>query len=754
MTTETLLPPPWRVPVSTPQVIRPRDARDFQALTGEALDHPERTNDILRIFFQQMEELIGYCLETQDKAATHILHAAAETLSMFREALEQGTDAHRATISKHSETIDLITSTAVECISSIFAASHREAELQAPPAKRTTSLQDQLLASIQQRNDEDALDYIAQGAPIHVLSQEDKDRLAALAMLRAKDASLAALIRGGCHIFNPSGLSPMLLDAVSSNLIESVKALIERHANLHTTDAQKNTALHRAFLLGNPAMVRVLLRCVDPQSTNVWKQTALQSLLNTHPDALPYRNIDDAHIPAFLETLFKQDLPEARTPAREMLFTITGGKVPPVPLDIVEMAFLLNHPDLNAALWKDIGTHSFLTACAHLEQRYHRDSVLQFMMMPFNIDPFHFGMGGESAPVPPLGTQNPPLKTFLKLFDNLNFYNPSAPHYVDASAWWRDSTTNREVLPREKAIKQLRGQLKTGIKNISNRVRFAGVPVVNTGQWFDRIDLLLKHILITLEKKNDPATTLSTLKELRSSFQHCATAYTTAAVNLYERLCFNIDPTQRDIAFLRALATHRRRCFDEALNLVHDREIHHGHKALIVLGPELGIQGHKEEAQYQDPGYRGDCRPAAVREAFYARYTPYSILDWLLQALKANTDSIRDPYIDLHKHFMPSNWQQDRYGPVLDQLQHLEEERDLTKRKTAIDELLAKHDIVMGYRQPQPRSQDLALARKAVEEDRFNEYLGAAVFDEQGKFRPQAAVYLLSCMHTIRSRLL
>lgn len=749
-------------------------------LVMEALDHPERCETIVGIIFQKMNGLIDDCRRTPDRTAAKLLTRTARCLANIHQAMTEGSNDQKALIQKHEEKIQEMVQRALECATSIPKPAHGRASSaltspggQEPTAAQVTttiSAEEQLLADgLDRRDDTAVLSAVAQGAPITSLSQSEKDRLAALALSRLQDRALAALIRAGCCIFNPAGQSPMLLDVVSGNLTLSAKALIDRHANLHTTDVHGNTALHRAFLLGNPEMVTLLISRIDPQSLNAFHQTPLSSLLWVRPENTPYLQIPDANVPSFVETLFKRNLEELPgkgifdTPARAIALKSSGGKIPPTSFDIVEMAFLLHIPELDAALFAEMDTTTFTTACANLEGRYPRESVVRFLTSPFAVNPFHYQMGGESAPVPPLGAKNPPLSSLLTLFDRLNFHNPAAPHYVDAVAWWKSISPGHQVLPKDEAIKQIRQGIKAGVDTIANRIHFAAVPPVEPEKWFARIELLLKHIIIKLEEKNNPPTTLSTIKELRAGFQFCATAYTNTVVNCYERLCFNVDPSQKDVAFLRSLANYRRQCFDEALNLVHDREIHHAHKALVVLGPELGLPGHEEEARYIDAGFQGDGNPDAVRKVFLARYTPSSIVDWLLQALKANTDSIRNPFIDLQKHFMLSNWQQEKYGPVHEQLKKLRLERDASKRTAAVEELLRANDIVMSVRSTpaqKPRLPDLLEAQRhlmqahqAVEEDRSSEYLANVVFHEDGSPRLQAVIHLLSCMGVIQSRL-
>ncbi len=755
---------PSKLREDTPEHVILRD------LMNEALTHPERCDEIIGIFFQQMNGLIDTCSKSKDGDLAKTLKVAAQCLSTIHDAFADGDVAQKALIQKHEEQIGSVTQTALECITSIPKKKRArpssppphtpeadkslppppEKKMAVPPPKEMPAAHEpsseQLVAAALQRHDDDALlSCIEAGASMKLFSSGDKDRLAAYAATTLNDAALAALIRGGCQIYNPEGQSPILLDAVSSSLVLSVRALIERHANLHTTDAQGNTALHRAFLLGNPEMVRLLTKLVDPQAMNRFRQTPLQAILDVRPENIDYLQLPESRLPSFFESLFTrkpEELPGGavfKTPARETVFKICGGKIPPIPFDIVEMAFLANNPDLNAALFHEMDTNTFLAACARLENLYPQESVNLFMVSPYAINPYHFQMGGASAPVRPLGAKNPRLETFLKLFDNLNFANPTAPHYVDATAWWKECTSGREVLPCHEAIAHIRQDLENGLGRIIRKERYAAVPSFQPEKWFARMELLLKNVILCLEEKKNPATTLNTLKELRGCFQHCATALTTTAINLYERLCFNIDPSQPHLAFLRPLANHRRQCFDDAVNMVLDGEIHHGHHALVVLGPELGLIGHEEAAAYVDPGFQGDIQPEAIKKDFFARYTSSSIIEWLTQALRTNTDNIRDPYIDLHRHFMNPQWNHQRYAPILEQLAVLEK----GKNTATIDALLEKSEIVKISKDQPPR--------EAIEQDRFSDYLAHFVFDDMGKFRPQAAVHLLSCMGVIQS---
>ena len=88
---------------------------------------------------------------------------------------------------------------------------------------------------------------------------------------------------------------------------------------------------------------------------------------------------------------------------------------------------------------------------------------------------------------------------------------------------------------------------------------------------------------------------------------------------------------------------------------------------------------------------------------------------------------------------MNPQWNHQRYAPILEQLAVLEK----GKNTATIDALLEKSEIVKISKDQPPR--------EAIEQDRFSDYLAHFVFDDMGKFRPQAAVHLLSCMGVIQS---
>ena len=735
-----------------PIPFNPQDGVVFPALVDEAFSHPERSEIILRTFCECMEKLIALFSKSPDAALGKRLELSAECLTTLHLGFAQGTERHRSAIRNFEGRIDAVSAAAAGCFSAVPQAVEEQPPLkkvkqEEPPKPLDTNLSE----SLKRRDDDAALLLIATGASVQLLSPEDKNRLAEKAFANLNDQALAALIRGGCIIYDGSGQSPLLLQAISSNLIESVKALIACHANLHTTDGQKNTALHRAFLLGNPDMVELLFPHIDPQAVNAFGQTPLSALFNIHPDNLDYVQVVDQYVPIFLKTLFGK-LPEElpgktfqESEAVQMAMKISGGKLPRCPIDIVEMAFLIQDKHLLYALFSQIDTETFLSACSALEQKYPQASVALFATSCFALNPYHLQLGAQSAPIGPLKGKNPNLDAFLGLFDQLNFYHPEAAHYVDAVQWLQSTSRVHDSLSQEKAIKHLRGDLKSGLERTIHRVRYAGVPAYEPEKWFAHIELLLKHVINVLEEKKDPATTLNALKELRASFQPCATAVTTTAVNLYERLCFNIDTTNPRVSFFRSLANFRRLQFDDAVNHIHGGEIHRGHKALVVLGKELGLPGHEQACFYDDPGYHGDGNPYAVQQEFFARYIPHSIVDWFFEVYKANTDNIRNVYIDLHKACCKPDWKKERYAPIFEQLTALEQEKDEVRRNAAIEALLEKNDILKAGKGQPPR--------EAVMNDLFGDYLANFVFDEKGGPRVQSILYLFSNLGVINSRL-
>lgn len=599
------------------------------------------------------------------------------------------------------------------------------------------------------KNEEDntLLGCIEKKLSLERFSLSEKNELAKKALETSNDTVLAALIRGGCTIYNDQGASPLLLDAVSHNLIESVKALIEKHANLFTVDEQKNNALHRAFFAGNPEIAKLLMQYIDPQSGNRFSQTPLMALLKPHEENRTY--IQQEKIPAFLEALFKRSPEEipgrvGQSLATKVFSTITGGTLPPFPVDIVEMAYLANNKDLDAALLQSLDLSTFLTACETLEKRYPRESVSKCMASWYAIDPEHFQIGGESVPVPPLGAKNPPLTSLIDLLKGLNF-NDSKDNVVQ---WAKAYTPNGKSPPNtaKEAVEVLEKIIQEGVRRISEKIPYGGVPPTEPQRtaWFQRMELLLKHIIIALDEKKDPSLTLSALKQLVAGFNHCATGLNTAAINVFEQLYAKIDSTDKHLAFMRALAQFRRQQFDIAAGYVHDSEIHVTQKALVTLGPELGLPGHEEVARYVDLG-AGDEKAKKVKDIFLDMYTPQSILtEWLFPGVISNIHNLSSLYVDLQDCLRDPHFDKAHYDSIVNQLSSLEKEPDEQKRKKEIETLLTANDIFKLTDDQDPRV--------AIQADQRAMYRATVVYDPVYLPRPRAALHLLTCLGILKPK--
>lgn len=617
----------------------------------------------------------------------------------------------------------------------------------------TPSLLQPIVTVASERHDLETLLALAErGACLKNLSREELQQLAEKAIAGFNDKALARLVTDGCPLHDGHGQAKLLLDAVSSNLIEGVRAMLERHVNVHSTDEGGNGALHRAFFLGNIEMVRLLQRHVDPRLKNKQGHTPLQALLAAKEHNAEILQIGEADYTPFLQNVLErpsdafQGVFFASEALNGHLKRLGGSFLTPPPGDIVEIAFLINDKPLITALFTEIPRDQFHESCQQLLARYPLEAVQQFALSHWQLDERHFATGCRHfeppAEDPPT---NPPLSDLLSLFDRINFTRPGQRAHTSPIDYLKSAReTDPGVTTAAEAAALLRKDLETFIGRLTDEKHFFGTPVEGKPgfiEFFAQLKRMVKHIMAALVQKNDPEETQRVLHEFISASPLCGGRYQETILREYLKVCFGRKDERPEDAIFKSLAEFRFDLFEAIVAAIPGNDAHDFLDAKHNLGARFGIPGFQQVAAFNDPYSRIHRHDKRIEEEFRERYTPHAIVSSLVQSIGQSSE-LRDHYLNLQRIHGAAQWKQQHYGPLLEAVPRIQATADPEEREA----LTMSVYEYLGLRKMPGKS-----LREAILEDQKNDYLLEGVYNDEGRLRPQAVEFLLNRLGVFHS---
>jgi hypothetical protein len=450
---------------------------------------------------------------------------------------------------------------------------------------------------------------------------------------KGNDTCLATLIRGGfdCTFDYGEPFIPFPFTCLKQGMSESIKAMIEKKVPLSfMKDKEGNTLLHYAFLLGNVALIKALLKIMNPTLKNEQAQTPLACLLDPKGNISQYLQIPDDKMEAFLQDIFSlkhcNRLEEFRTalqkvPKKDCLLKFND----------IELAFLLGSDELTSILFRHITRNRFETGCAELGKTYLKAAAECFFLSAFSFSEKHFKTGCEMVPLSKKIDKAHP-EDLLEMAKELGTFSRSE-----------------------------RNELRIFLDNVRNRTRISATPEEPElrEELYKTIETNIKAIVFALRQKKDPQLTSYTLKEFIDGAEYCGGRYFAVAWQQALHVCCGAKINPRS-NLERSLAQFRYLCLEDAVRILNDNNnnVHIYNRAVHDLGESLGIPRCPETKAFKDSfcleGYNID----EILKLFNRTYTPNTVIfEWILPLLKSKTDeTFSSDYIELQKSVVPKDW--------------------------------------------------------------------------------------------------
>lgn len=568
---------------------------------------------------------------------------------------------------------------------------------------------------------------------LHNIGPDYIKHLAQEACVRSDDEALSRFVEEQ-EIVNQD--SDLFLRAVENGLVASVKKFIEKgNINPESFDEEKNTALHKAFLIGNKDLVRFLLQHCNPSAENKHSQTPLKALLDPKGINEETLQIAASQVSEFLEEVLGSDEIDSKHLSDATISRLTDGKLSsPLSCDPVVLCFLLQAPLMKLS---DVMRREEIEASiSSLKKNYPAWNIERFFLSSFSLYNSHLKTGCEQVSIPPQVPGDTELEAMVSLFNDLPWNELDVSRLYEAVLEKKVPLEHRGI---EKEV--LRKELDTFLRKVQSKEVFTGTPSGGAAleEFYAQIKLAVRHSASKLLQEKKIEITLSFMKEILTASKYCGGRYFQTAVNQYLRICQGREETPRGI-FERLLAEYRRICFEGVVGDLYHGYVHALTQATKDLGKELGIPGAHITFDdiYVEKGYNQE----AVRKSFFKAYTPAAILfDHLIPTLE-HSDEAKTAYIDLQKEAMPPSWNGEKYGKIYAELKKLPRNLGEEEKVKAENVILEQYDIVRAPQQT---------ANQAIEEDRRDDFLGTFVYDQEGKLTIQGMVFLLERLGIITS---
>jgi hypothetical protein len=545
--------------------------------------------------------------------------------------------------------------------------------------------------------------------------------------------------------------------ACQNELVDVVKALLEKGVSLFHTNKNKQTALHVASEVLHGELVMLLM--------SKGADLSLRDAKGILPLNAPYELFEDdsVEVGEFYQVIFLE------FPAVQQFLQVhdrTGleayllGNIEDLleemgPKLFFELAVMLQYEPLAKALVTHISKDEFVQIVAELSKKYTRHTMAMIEYAPYIKNSAHYNLGVQNIVVDkPEGMIQ--LRKYLHLFDALNTTDETSDDFFDLEQLRSDNgkDISREVLRKNFVIM---------LNRIIFRERYDGkMPAQGADSFnlfYETIENALENVRIKLAqmkracdprfakevkseelqlRRTDYIKTMHfVFRELLGAMKHCPGRYYNTSIKVYLKVCKNVVLSFPDEVY-RGLGEFRQILIEgwlgEAQRTNQAHNVNNDNYVLRYYGKKYGLPGSSIMAAYADP--YGGVPLEQVDKMIDERYTPAALIDGWLFPLIAQSDH----FAAWCKTIVPKDWQKEKYEPIYKRLKELE--RTYTARSEIIS-FLQGHDIVHNPKLSYEES---------VREDCDHSYISTQLYDENtGKLKHVALCDILVRLQIVSS---
>jgi hypothetical protein len=227
---------------------------------------------------------------------------------------------------------------------------------------------------------------------------------------------------------------------------------------------------------------------------------------------------------------------------------------------------------------------------------------------------------------------------------------------------------------------QGKNALNKYLQMVQDRTVHTGTPQPGEAleDFYKMIETNLKHIVYSLQQKNDPYLISCTLKEFIDASPKCGGRHYAVAWQQALTVCCGVkDDPLTNLEY--SLGECRGLILETIIRELYpntDHNVHMYNRALHDLGKDLGIPSCCSTKKFNDKLCMENYSKKNIEKRFYELYTPCSLIyDWLLPKLKSESP-FRDDYYKLQKTLVPKDWKVPDEDKVPDLDKELKEEEN------------------------------------------------------------------------------
>lgn len=528
--------------------------------------------------------------------------------------------------------------------------------------------------------DTDVYYLVDQGADIFTLSPESAPRLLHYLLYRNKNPEqVRQLITLGVDVSHlVDHLQPTLHQSIKEGDVEVATKLIQAGVSLKPTKkGRDDSALFLAAQHGSIAIIEALLaKNVSLSERFSHGKTVLHvAARNQHYDLVNW--------------LAKRMDVTARDDYDHTAFFDDG--------DDDHEEFFADKPQLECSFLKGdvkacrkelewLSADDAVDAVATLRGKYPLSCVEHML---YSVNSSHYS-GQKVVALPEDVAKGYKCKQLLDLYNQVNFTDANAPHYVDPSQFG------------DVSLDELKAALKQLIENVDKKIAFLGTP--KPGPSLDLFYFAMKRAITHTIKlfsempESDQKTSLRNkviVQYLHAAF-YCGGKQYATSCQQYVAVSTGKEATFED-EVLEMLASYRETLF-QSLIPQGNQSVHDFNKMMQHLGVELGIPGAEMMQNFEDHYGKHVIKYKEIKEKFLALYNPQNIIFECIKQTLEQTAELRNKFLDWSKSHVPAAWKASYFAKIEQELEtketdeekraYLESQEISCDKDKTIDELL------------------------------------------------------------------
>lgn len=331
--------------------------------------------------------------------------------------------------------------------------------------------------------------------------------------------------------------------------------------------------------------------------------------------------------------------------------------------EAIEICLFLQDPAISTAVRKTTSFDTFNAALDRVKTKNPNLDIDYTSFFAINYEKLNTSMQ-DDIPEAPKDTS---VDELLKLFDTINFTDPNEPGYINPSTLKDDG----EPVNKD----QLKGYLSQFVSRIQNKEPFLGTPSKEDkktlSQYYENLETIVRHVIASLKTDPDKESVARALIDLAVAGNHCGGRYIGEAMAIYQLRCTSVNNEE---ILPRIISKIVQRLQQGAVEQVMGnwREVHAYNRIISTIGKDRSIRGSDQVIDSLSNPVDEETRKEWL-DKYDSIFTAKALVELTADVLNteyAGTDAKtgmkwQDFITDWFKDHMPSDWNKEKFDPIL-----------------------------------------------------------------------------------------